>query len=152
MKLKVNPEFFKRHLAVTLLMAGLGCWFGYDGLVRYPATDAAALYESIEKSPPPAEFDLVAFKAQKIRSQHGLALAALIAAAAIGLHLWAVCRFEFEYDDETFTYRGRRRKIAEIASVDRSKWEKKGIVRVDGITLDAWHHLGVREFHGMLKR
>ena len=25
-------------------------------------------------------------------------------------------------------------------------WEKKGIVKVDGITLDAWHHLGVKEF------
>ena len=27
-KLKLNPEFFRRHFAVCLLMVGLGCWFG----------------------------------------------------------------------------------------------------------------------------
>jgi hypothetical protein len=36
-KLKVNPEFFRRHLFVTVLMAGLGAWFAYDGYVKYPS-------------------------------------------------------------------------------------------------------------------
>ena len=31
--LKLNREFFLRHLGVALLMFGLGCWFGYDGYV-----------------------------------------------------------------------------------------------------------------------
>ena len=55
-------------------------------------------------------------------------------------------RFKFGYTDEFYVYRGRRHPIASIKRIDRSKWEKKGIVRVDGIVLDAWHHLGVREF------
>ena len=50
MKLKINSEYATRHLFVTLLMIGLGGWFGYDGFVRYPATSADALYRSIEKS------------------------------------------------------------------------------------------------------
>ena len=47
-RLKLNPEFFYRHLAVCILMLGMGCWFGYDGLVAYPNTPAAELYEKIE--------------------------------------------------------------------------------------------------------
>ena len=42
-QLKLNKEFFHRHLAVCLLMVGLGCWFAYDGLVTYPKTPADAL-------------------------------------------------------------------------------------------------------------
>ena len=29
----------------------------------------------------------------------------------------------------------------------KEKKEKKGIVKVDGITLDAWHHTGAKELH-----
>ena len=55
-RLKLNPEFFYRHLAVCLLMFGMSCWFGYDGLVACPNTPAAELYEKIEKSKPPEGF------------------------------------------------------------------------------------------------
>ena len=41
-RLKLNPEFFYRHLAVCILMLGMGCWFGYDGFVAYPKTPAAS--------------------------------------------------------------------------------------------------------------
>ena len=36
--------------------------------------------------------------------------------------------------------------------VDWSQWEKKGIVRVGGLTLDAWHHAGVRDVAARLPR
>ena len=39
-RLKLNPEFFYRHLAVCLLMFGMGCWFGYDGFVRCISKDS----------------------------------------------------------------------------------------------------------------
>ena len=145
-RLKLNPEYAKRHLFVTLLMIGLGCWFGYDGFIGYPATPAAELYKSIEKSDAPEGFDLDAFKKQKIGTQYGFTILAFFAAAVVGSRLLRNRRFKFGYTDDFYVYRGRRHRISEIKTIDRSRWEKKGIVKIDGITLDAWHHHGVKEF------
>lgn len=150
MKLKPNPEYVKRHLFVVVVMTALGGWFGYDGFVRYPRTDAGALYAGIEGREAAPGTDLEGFKAQKIRTQYGFTLISLLAAAAVGLRLLAAVRFDFEFDETHYTFRGKRRPIAEIGKVDRSLWKSKGILRFDGITLDAWHHLGVREFEGRL--
>ena len=154
-KLKLNPEFFRRHLAVCLLMVGLGCWFGYDGLVSYPKTPAAELYEKIEKAKAPEGYPLEAFKRQKIKSQYGFAVLCLVAAALIGINISAAAFFRFEYDEKSFVYDGRRRMLGEVKLVDRSQWKKKGILKLvleDGskVVLDAWHHLGVKEFEKMV--
>ena len=150
MKLKLNMDYAKRHLFVTALMAGLCCWFGYDGFVRYPATPAAELFKSIEGREPNArelEGDFLdKFKEQKTKTQYGFTLLAGLAALIVGLRLLASYKFEFEFDDEGFVYRGKRRVYSDIKKVDRSQWEKKGIIRIDGIALDAWHHVGVKEF------
>lgn len=150
MKLKLNGEFAKRHLFVAVLMFGLGCWFGYDGFVKYPSTDAAVLYRSIEGSDAPAGMDLEAFKRQKTQTQYGFTVLALLAAALIGGHLWMVSKFDFSFDDEGFVFEGRRHAYGDIRTVDRAQWEKKGIVRISGegfsVKLDAWHHAGVKEF------
>lgn len=146
MKLKLNGEYAGRHLFVTLLMVGLCGWFGYDGFVRYPATPAAALYKSIEGSDAPAGFDLEAFKAQKTKTQYGFTFLTLFVALVVGSRLAKSARFKFEFDDEGYVYRGRRHAYSDIKKVDRSKWEKKGIIKVNGIELDSWHHLGVKEF------
>ena len=151
MKLKLNREYAMRHLFVALLMAGLCCWFGYDGFVRYPATPAADLYRSIEKAEAPASLDLEAFKRQKVKTQYGFTLLTALAALIVGANLYRSYRFDFAFDDEGFTHGGKRKTYSEIKRVDRSKWEKKGIIKVDGITLDAWHHEGVKEFVGKLK-
>ena len=79
------------------------------------------------------------------------ALLAFLAAAVIGGHLWGVSRLRFAFDDAGFVHGGRRTAYGDVKEVDRSKWEKKGILKVDGITLDAWHHTGVREFEKRLK-
>ena len=151
MKLTLNREFAIRHVGVALLMLGLSCWFGYDGFVRYPATPAAELYRSIEGSDAPAGFNLEAFKTQKTQTQYGFTFLTLLASLVIGGHVWLLSKFRFEYDDESYTFAGRRVAIRDIKSVDRSQWEKKGIIRVDGIKLDAWHHAGVKEFVEKLK-
>ena len=57
----------------------------------------------------------------------------------------------FSFDDEGYVHDGRRTAYGDIKTVDRSKWEKKDIIKVDGITLDAWHHVGVREFEKKLR-
>jgi hypothetical protein len=154
-KLKLNHEFFRRHLAVCLLMVGLGCWFGYDGLVSYPKTPAAELYEKIEKAKAPEGYPLEAFKRQKIKSQYGFAALCLVAAALIGINISAAAFFRFEYDETSFVYDGKRRMLGEVKSVDRSQWKKKGILKLvleDGtkVVLDAWHHLGVKDFEKMV--
>ena len=154
-KLKLNPEFFRRHFAVCLLMVGLGCWFGYDGLVSYPKTPAAELYEKIEKAKAPEGYPLEAFKRQKIKSQYGFAVLCLVAAALIGINISAAAFFRFEYDEKSFVYDGRRRMLGEVKLVDRSQWKKKGILKLvleDGtkVVLDAWHHLGVKDFEKMV--
>ena len=153
--LKVNPEFFRRHLAVCLVMFGVGCWFGYDGFVTYPKTPAAELYEKIEKSKPPEGFALEAFKRQKIKSQYGFTVLCLVASALIGLHLASVACFRFDFDEASFVWNGKKYALSDVKSVDRSQWKKKGIVRLelaDGVrvTLDAWHHLGVKDFEKMV--
>ena len=145
-RLRLNPEYAKRHLFVTLLMIGLGGWFGYDGFIGYPATPAAELYKSIEKSEAPEGFDLEAFKRQKIGTQYGFTILAFFVAVVVGSRLARNRRFKFGYTDDFYVYRGRRRPFSSIKKIDRSQWEKKGIIKVDGITLDSWHHLGVKEF------
>lgn len=133
-RLKVNPEFFRRHLFVTVLMAGLGGWFGYDGFVKYPSeSDEFFASRHLER------------ETATERQKQFMALS-LLASLAVGLHLLKICRFSFAFDDEGFEYKGVRRSYSEIADVDRSLWEKKGILKVDGIVLDSWHHLGVKEF------
>ena len=146
MKITLNREYAMRHLFTTVLMLGLGGWFGYDGFVGYPATPAADLYRSIEGSDAPAGLDLEAFKRQKIQTQYGFMILTLLAAIVIGGHVWMLSGFRFEFDDESYTFAGKRVAIKDVKSVDRSQWEKKGIVKLDGIKLDAWHHAGVKEF------
>ena len=154
-RIKLNPEFFYRHLAVCLLMFGMSCWFGYDGFVAYPRTPAAELYEKIESSKPPEGFQLEAFKRQKIQSQYGFTALCLLASALIGLNLASVASFHFEFDDSGFVWRGKKLSLSDIKSVDRSQWKKKGIVKLlladnSRVTLDAWHHLGVKDFEKLL--
>ena len=62
-----------------------------------------------------------------------------------------ISKFKFEYDDESYVFAGKRVAIKDIKSVDRSLWERKSIIKVDGIKLDAWHHVGVQEFVEKLK-
>lgn len=146
-KFKLNPDFAKRYCFVALLFAGMGGWFGYDGLVTYPNTEAAALYESIEKAPPPPEMSLEkleAFKRQKIQSQYGLSVALFVAAAWVGIILFKAWKFDFDPE-----------KAGKILAVDRSKWAKKGILvltteNCGKVTLDSFHHLGVTEFEKQL--
>lgn len=151
MKLTLNREFAMRHVGVAFLMLGLSCWFGYDGFVRYPATPAAELYKSIEGSDAPVGYNLEAFKAQKTQTQYGFTFLTFLAAVVIGGHVWLLSKFKFEYDDESYVFAGKRVAINDIKSIDRSLWEKKSIIKVDGIKLDAWHHAGVKEFVEKLK-
>ncbi|MBP5790929.1 MAG: hypothetical protein J6W80_01540 [Kiritimatiellae bacterium] len=154
MKLKTNREYAARHLFVTAVMLALSCWFGFDAIVRYPATPARELYVSIEAAEPPEGFNLDAFKEQKIQTQYGFAFLAFLAAAIVGVRLWNSWAFGFEFGEDGFSVAGKKFPYSAMKAVDMKKWEKLGLVRftvLDGgrprrITLDSWHHLGVKEF------
>jgi len=157
MTLTINNEFLRRHIFVLLVFAGMGAWFGYDGFVRYPDMPAAALYKSIESAEPPphmTDAKLQAFKDQKTATQRGLCAVLEFAALLVGLHLLAVSRLRFSFDGDGFTWNGKRYALADVKSVDRAKWAKKGILVLrlaDGkVTLDPWHHVGVDEFEKKL--
>ena len=138
MKLKLNGEFLARHLFVTVLMAALGGWFGYDGFVTYPAADDSFFEER----------HLVRETATERQKQ--FMVLAFLASLLVGGHLWKIAAFKVEFDDEGFVYKGEKRLYRDIKKVDRSQWEKKGIVKADGIVFDSWHHLGVKELERRL--
>ena len=155
MKLALNKEYARRHLFVTVVMAALGLWFGYDGFIRYPKTPAADLYRSIEGSDAPAGFDLESFKKQKTQTQYGFTALSLLAALVVGLRLYGASKFDFEFDETGFTFNGRRYADADIAEIDRKRWKSKSILALrlkDGekVVLDAWHHTGVKDFASRL--
>ncbi len=138
-KLTLNREFAMRHIGVALLMFGLSCWFAYDGYVAYPKHDDAW------------------FEARHLRRddatkrQKEFAFLALLASIVIAGHVGYVARLKFIFDGESFVCNGVNRRFKDVKNVDWSKWEKKGIVKVDGIVLDAWHHSGVREVAELLR-
>ena len=133
-ELKINREFAVRHLAVALLFLGLSGWFAYDGYVNYPRQDETF------------------FEARHLRRENAIArqkefsVLALIAALVVAGHVWVLSRFRFSFDDKGFVCGGRRFAWSDVKDVNRSQWEKKGIIRVNGIKLDSWHHAGVKEF------
>ena len=155
MKIALNKEYARRHLFVTVVMAALGLWFGYDGFVRYPATPAAELFRSIEGSEAPEGYDLEAFKRQKTQTQYGFTALSLLAALVVGLRLFKSYKFNFEFDSAGFSFNGRRYAFDDIASTDHKHWKSKSILTLktkDGtkIVLDAWHHTGVKELEARL--
>ena len=85
--------------------------------------------------------------------QFQFAAIAGLAALVIAGGVWRAKRRIVEWDDSAMTgpaTGGRPLAFSDVADVDRSRWEKKGILVVhakDGrkVTLDAWHHAGVKE-------
>ena len=139
-KLTLNREFAVRHLGVALLMLGLAGWFAYDGYVAYPRQDDS-WFETRHIQ-----------RENATRRQKEFALLALIAALVIAGHVGMVARLRFSFDDSGFVCGGEKRMFSDVKNVDWSKWEKKGIVKADGLTLDAWHHSGVHEVAEILKK
>ena len=143
-KFSLNREFLVRHAGVALLMAGLGCWFVYDGAVAYPEMDAAAFCEKYHKNMDDPERE----KTNAIERQYQFAALAFLAAFAIACHLLKVRGETLAWDGEKMTgslTAGRDAFFGDVGEIDRRLWKGKGILRLtmrDGrrITLDSWHH------------
>jgi len=149
MKLTINREFLGRHLFALVVLAGMGCWFGYDGYVKYPSKTPMELYAEAHNGEQ-AKDEAVArkFYDEAVPRQKEFMALCLVAATLVGLHLLAIVRTKVEFDDDGFTWNGRRYAYGDVKATDRSKWSKKGIAVVelkDGrkLKLDSWHHMGV---------
>ncbi len=150
----LNREYLARHLGVALLMAGLGCWFVYDGAVVYPRTDPVEFCERHHKSLENPERE----RAEAIRRQYQFASLAFIAALAIACNLLKVRGQTLEWDGEKMRGSltgGKDAYFRDVAGLDRSQWRKKGILVVsmgDGrrIRLDSWHHPEAKELAAAL--
>lgn len=144
-----------RHIFVAALLLAMGCWFAYDGYVTYPSMTPAELYEKIERAKPPSEEAAVRVYNSAIPRQKQFMALCLIGSLIVGVGVFRSWRFDFEYDETGFTWKGRRMSIGDIKSVNASKWAKKGVLRLvtpaGGITLDAWHNKGVDGFAELLK-
>jgi hypothetical protein len=155
MKLKLNREFAMRHGFVALLLAAMGGWFAYDGYVTYPSMTPEALYEQIEHSKPPSPEAAQKVYENAIPRQKQLMGLCFLGSLVVAFGLWRAWRFSFEYDESGFSFGGVRHAFGDVASIDDSRWKKKGIMSLklsDGrkITLDAWHNTGVEGFREIL--
>ena len=135
MKLKLNREYATRHLGVAALFTGLAGWFLYDAVFVYPfIKDDGQHHTTVE-------------------FQYSFAALLALFALAVAFRVWLNWKATLEWDEEkmwgTLTCR-RELAFADIAEIDDSRWERKGILRLrakDGrrVTLDAWHHAGAEE-------
>lgn len=156
MKLSLNREYAVRHLGVAALMAGLCAWFIYDGAITYPAMSdddfrAKILHRKADDTGP--EYDFKAKRRDATNRQFQFAAIAGFAALIIAFGVLRSKRQTLEWDDTSMQgslTRNRPLPFSEVSGLDKSRWEKKGILTVlakDGrkVTLDAWHHVGVKE-------
>ena len=152
----LNREYLVRHLGVALLMAGLGCWFVFDGAVTYPKMDAVEFCEKHHKSLENPERE----KTEAIKRQYQFASLAFIAALAIGCHLLKVRGESLAWDGDRMVGSltgGKDALFRDVKRLDSRNWDKKGILVAfmdDGrrITLDAWHHPEAKELATVLMK
>ena len=134
MKISLNKEYAIRHLGVAALFTGLSLWFLYDAIFVYPNQVADGTHHTT------VEFQYSAAAA--------LGLFACVDALRVFLNWRATLAWDDEQMTGTLTCNAPLR-FDDIDHLDVEKWEPKQILVVhakDGrrVTLDAWHHAGVR--------
>ena len=135
MKLKINREYATRHLGVAALFFGLSCWFLYDAIFVYPNLPSDGTHHTT------AEF------------QYMFAAILGLASLVIATRVWLNWKSVVEWDSDKIWGSGVGSVpilFADIVGVEDAQWEREGIIvflTKDGrrLTLDAWHHTGVRE-------
>lgn len=139
---KLSKTWRNRQLLIAAFLAGFAAWFCYDGWVGYPATNKA--YEAHEKlkaegreeewpelsrtqgwrlQPPEHPYDTGQIRQQFVMA--GVSLAgSLFALGLLGMNLKRQLRSD---DEAVYGENGNRVPLDAITSVDRKKWDSKGI-------------------------
>jgi hypothetical protein len=114
-----------KRMILVLVMVGYGGWFFRDGFFVYPRENQIAAKQL--KDPPHSAFDVPFNKA------FGIALPPIgIAFAAWTIY---VSRGKYELEGETLSVPGHPSvPLSSIQTVDRRKWDRKGIALVSYTT------------------
>ncbi len=174
---KINLEYAVRISLFSAIMLGFGLWSLYDGAVKYPAQNReyGAAYDDLtarKLSPEPFAKELFRIMKERgwkaehvlpgtraplhsesdIRTQFGMAVAFLPLGFAVFFLLVRNCRRRFSADDAGLHgFLPEAVPYSAIQSVNREKWESKGIVRLavsvaagrKTLTLDDWKFRGM---------
>jgi hypothetical protein len=143
----VHKPFFRKFLFVFLGCVGFGLWCLYDGLVAYPQQlTMAEAYEAL-----PEDDRLDAWKtlaaengwptrtpsksAEEIKHDIGSQFMMVVLCGICGipaLMMWLSGQGTYVEGDETLirNSRGKEVPIDSIQSIDKRKWERKGIAKI----------------------
>ena len=149
MRANFQKNYLMRYAALSAICLLMAAWFGYDGLVAYPAQiPAAEAYDELR--------DLDSAKRaeewKRIAAERGLdpqtpkKTAAEIRSDIIGQYVWGGVnllvglpalllwfrsrgRWIEETDDGLTTSWGQSLRFADVTLLDKKKWERKGIAK-----------------------
>lgn len=149
MRANFQKNYLMRYAALSTICLLMAAWFGYDGLVGYPANlPAAEAYDELRDLDPGKRPE--AWK--RIATERGLDLqtpkktAAEIRSDIIGqyfwgginllvglpaLLLWIRSRGSWveQTDDGLTTSWGQSLRFADVTRLDKKKWQRKGIAK-----------------------
>ncbi len=171
---KINTEYAVRTILFGLMLSGFGGWSLYDGIFGYPEHNRRALkYRELEEtamqSGQPRQVWITwekvckdeGWKSEKpgaaksdwdIRTQFIMTL--LFMPWGLGSIIGLACKFRRQFSADDLGLHGFLAEPIAYAAIDRldkKKWDKKGIVRIDvtvagkarRLTMDDWHFRGM---------
>lgn len=171
----ISKEWKQRMLLMTLIVAGAGCWFLYDGLVGYPNNNVrAAVYlplrDKLGKDTPELEKAWAEetkargwsdsapkkiYDTSAIRTQIFIAIAALIGAGLCARHFFASLKTTTRFEDgKILLPDGRVILLSKVRAVSRKRWKNKGIAdlvyeekpgRMKRFILDDYKYIGAEQ-------
>ncbi len=141
-----TPGYFRRFLWIALACAAFAGWCFYDGLVVYPKKlDQAKVYWALDEATrdkqwrditaanqwPPSPPDPTKEINGKIQSQFFMA-GVCIVIGTFCLLKWLLAKGSWVENTETGlrTSRGKQVQFDQIESIDKTRWEKKGIAKI----------------------
>ena len=153
---QADKKFNLRFLLISLVALGFGCWFLYDAIIGYPKelTRSEGFYEKVLSSDgdgpawKPVDADVWQQRAKendwslakpkdpdemrsKIFMQYAMAVMSFLVGIPALIHFLRTGSAWIEADEKAiWNSFGQKCEFQSIRSVDKSRWEKKGIAKV----------------------
>lgn len=125
---RADKMFRLRRYLIVLLIVGVGGWFCYDGFYNWPRqkrdAEAAIAAQEQPKEKPRSETDILANQV----------LGVVLPPVGLLVLAWFIytSRGEYRLSGQTLSVPGHPAiPLAAITLIDKSKWDRKGIVRIE---------------------